>query len=106
MRCGNAVTSLGRHFRRRVGVCLVPMALPFELPDDVARRLTAAAAARGVSPEDVLTEAVEAHVGPGGVHGGRNPFASVGEELRAMVFDGSLRSEIDAIVDDTELSVG
>lgn len=40
------------------------MTLTVHLPDEVARRLEALAAARGKSPEEVALEAIEAQVPP------------------------------------------
>lgn len=80
--------------------------MPVDLPDDIARRLRAAASARGVRPEQVVIEAVEAQLRAAAAPQAENPFATVTTELRRMAFDGSLRSEIDAAVDDSELAVG
>ena len=80
--------------------------MPVELPDDVARRVRAEAAARGVRPEQLVIEAVEAELGPPREASAGSPFASAHDELRRMVFDGSLRSDIDALVDDPDLAVG
>jgi len=81
------------------------MTMPVELPDDVARRVRAAAAARGVRPEQLVIEAVEAELGPGRPMSASNPLAPAHEELRQMAFDGSLRSDIDSLVDDPDLAV-
>lgn len=35
----------------------------------------------------------------------QDPFAAITEELRRLVFDGSLRTEVDAAVADPELSL-
>ncbi len=80
--------------------------MPVELPDEVARRVRAAAAARGVRPEQLVIEAVEAELGPGDRESVDNPFVSANEEIRRMAFDGSLRSDIDSWVDDPDLAVG
>jgi len=58
-----------------------------------------------VSPERFVIEAVEAQleVGEPLVE---NPLESITSELQRMVFDGSLRREIDAVVDDPDLCVG
>lgn len=80
--------------------------MPVELPDDIASRLTAAATARGVRPEQMVIEAVEAQLRAAERGEGDNPFAAITTELQRMAFDGSLRSEIDAAVDDPELAVG
>ncbi len=82
------------------------MTMPVELPDDVARRVRAEAAVRGVRPEQLVIEAVEAELGPGRPTSAANPFASAHELLRRMAFDGSLRSDIDLLVDDPDLAVG
>lgn len=80
--------------------------MPVDLPDDIARRLKALASARGVRPEQVVIEAVEAQLRATEQGHRENPFAAITAELRRMAFDGSLRSEIDAAVDDPELAVG
>lgn len=82
------------------------MALPFDLPDDLARRIQQAASARGVTAEQVVIEAVEAQLGSVDPAGRGNPLSSLADDLRRMAFDGSLRAEIDAVVDDPELAVG
>lgn len=82
------------------------MTMPVELPDDVARRVRAVAAARGVRPEQVVIEAVQAELGSGTTHAPDNPLAPVRDELRQIAFDGSLRSEIDSTIDDPDLAVG
>jgi hypothetical protein len=82
------------------------MTMPIELPEDVARRVPALARARGVRPEQVVVEAVQAEVGSGDVGGPDNPFSSVQDELRQIAFDGSFRAEIDSWVDDSDLAVG
>lgn len=82
------------------------MTMPVELPDEVARRVRAAAAARGVRPEELVIEAVEAEYGPGHSERVDNPLASAREEIRRMAFDGSLRSDIDSCVDNPDLAVG
>ncbi len=82
------------------------MVLPVELPDDIASRLTAAATARGVRPEQMVIEAVEAQLQATERDQTENPFAAITKELQRMAFDGSLRAEIDAAVDDPELVVG
>jgi predicted transcriptional regulator len=38
------------------------MTVTVPLPDDLAARLAAAAAERGITPEELLAEAVEAHL--------------------------------------------
>jgi predicted transcriptional regulator len=78
--------------------------MPVELPDDMERRVRAVADARGVAPEQLVLEAVRAEVGSD--DGADEPFASVLDELRQIAFDGTLRSEIDASVDDADLAVG
>lgn len=80
------------------------MTMPVDLPDDVERRVRAVADARGVSPEQLVLDAVRTEVGSG--DGADDPFASVVDELRQLAFDGTLRSEIDATVHDTDLAVG
>ena len=80
--------------------------MPLELPDDTARRLRAAASARGVRPEQVVIEAVEARLLAEEKSHTENPFVTIADELRRMAFDGSLRSEIDEAIDDPELAVG
>jgi hypothetical protein len=82
------------------------MTMPVELPDEVARRVKAAAAARGVRPEQLVIEAVEAKLGSTDAAPAGNPFELVRDELRRMAFDGSLRSDIDTWVDDPDLAVG
>ncbi|MDP9403775.1 MAG: hypothetical protein M3P85_10715 [Actinomycetota bacterium] len=81
------------------------MALPLDLPADIARRVQQAASARGVSPEQVVLEAVEAQLAAEEPVT-ENPLESISTDLQRMAFDGSLRSEIDAVVDDPELAVG
>lgn len=81
------------------------MALPLDLPADIARRVQQAASARGVSPEQVVIEAVEAQLAAEEPVA-ENPLESISTDLQRMAFDGSLRSEIDAVVDDPELAVG
>ena len=51
-----------------------------------------------------LIETVRAQLGP--PLATENPLASISEELRRMAFDGSLRRDIDAAVDEPELAVG
>lgn len=80
--------------------------MPLDLPDDIARRVQRVATARGVSAEQVVIEAVQAQLGSPGEKVGDDPFHSIAPELREMAFDGSLRSEIDAVVDDPELAIG
>jgi hypothetical protein len=80
--------------------------MPVELPDEMARRVEAAAAARGVRPEQIVFEAVQAEVGSDDDGVADDPFASVRDELRQMTFDGTLRSEIDSAIDDPDLAVG
>lgn len=82
------------------------MTTPIELPDEVARRVLAVARARGVRPEQVVIEAVQAEVGSSDARGPDNPFSSVQDDLRQIAFDGSLRAEIDSWVDDPDLAVG
>lgn len=81
------------------------MTLPLDLPDDIARRVQQAASARGVSPERVVIEAVEAQL-DAEERLAENPLESISSELQRMAFDGSLRREIDAVVDDPDLAVG
>lgn len=80
--------------------------MPVDIPDEVARRVRAVADQRGVRPEQVVIEAVETELGSsdGGTEG--SPFSSAHDDLRRMAFDGSLRSDIDALVDDPDLAVG
>lgn len=80
--------------------------MPVDLPDDIARRLVVAASARGVPPEQVVIEAIEARLLADEAVRSENPMAAIGAELRQMAFDGSLRSEIDEAIDDPELAVG
>ena len=82
------------------------MTMPVELPDEMARRVKAVADARGVRPEQVIMEAVQAEIGSDDVGAPDNTFASVRDELRQMAFDGTLRWEIDSAVDDPDLAVG
>jgi predicted DNA-binding protein len=82
------------------------MTMPVELPDEMARRVKAVAEARGVRPEQVVMEAVQAEIGSDEVGAPDNTFSSVRDELRQMAFDGTLRSEIDSTVDDPDLAVG
>ncbi|HEV2068528.1 MAG TPA: hypothetical protein VGR26_01900 [Acidimicrobiales bacterium] len=82
------------------------MTMPVELPDEMARRVKAVADARGVRPEQVVMEAVQAEIGSDDVAPPDDTFSSVRDELRQMVFDGTLRSEIDSTVDDPDLAVG
>jgi len=77
--------------------------LHVDLPDDVARRVDAAAAERGVRPEQFVVDAVERQLGEVGP--AAEAWAPVRDEIRALVFDGSLRDEIDAAVDDPDLRV-
>jgi hypothetical protein len=90
----------------RPGRTLAAMTMPIELPDEVARRVLAMARARGVRPEQVVIEAVQAEVGSGDADVPDNPFSSVQDDLRQIAFDGSLRAEIDSWVDDPDLAVG
>ncbi len=80
--------------------------MPVELPDEMARRVKAVADARGVCPEQVIMEAVQAEIGSDDVGAPDDTFSSVRAELRQMAFDGTLRSEIDSAVDDPDLAVG
>ena len=80
--------------------------MPVELPDEMARRVKAVADARGVRPEQVVMEAVQAEIGSDDVGAPDDTFSSVRDELRQMAFDGTLRSEIDWAVDDPDLAVG
>ena len=80
--------------------------MPVELPDEMARRVKAVADARGVRPEQVVMEAVQAEIGSDDLGAPDNVFSSVRDELRQMAFDGTLRSEIDSAVDDPDLAVG
>ncbi|HEV2071181.1 MAG TPA: hypothetical protein VGR26_15435 [Acidimicrobiales bacterium] len=82
------------------------MTMPVELPDEMARRVKAVAAARGVRPEQVVMEAVQAEIGSDDLGAPDDMFSSVRDELRQMAFDGTLRSEIDSAVDDPDLAVG
>lgn len=90
----------------RPGRTLAAMTMPIELPDEVARGVLAVARARGVRPEQVVIEAVQAEVGSSDAGGPDNPFSSVQDELRQIAFDGSLRAEIDSWSDDPDLAVG
>jgi len=74
-----------------------------ELPDDIARRVDAAAAERGVRPEQFVVDAVEQHLREPGGH--TSAWEPVRSQIRSAVFDGSLRQEIDAAVDDPDLRV-
>ena len=74
-----------------------------DLPDDIARRVDAAAAERGVRPEQFVVDAVERHLSDPGGHA--SAWEPVRNEIRSLVFDGSLRQDIDAAVDDPELRV-
>lgn len=47
-----------------LGPTLGVVSMPLELPDEVARRLAAEAARRGLSPEEVAVEAIEAQLPP------------------------------------------
>ena len=80
--------------------------MPVELPEEMARRVKAVADARGVRPEQVVMEAVQAEIGADDVGAPDDTFPSVRDELRQMAFDGTLRSEIDSTVDDPDLAVG
>ena len=80
--------------------------MPVELPDEMARRVKALADARGVRPEQVVMEAVQAEIGSDDIGAPDDTFSSVRDELRQMAFDGTLRSEIDSTVDDPGLAVG
>lgn len=80
--------------------------MPVELPDEIARRVQVAASARGISADQVVIQAVEAHLGLPTGEPAPNPFESMLAELQQMVSDGSLRRDIDAVVDDPELAVG
>ncbi len=82
------------------------MTMPIELPDEVARRVLAVATARGIRPEQVVIEAVQAEVGSANPGEPDNPFSSAQDELRQIAFDGSLRAEIDSWSDDPDLTVG
>lgn len=82
------------------------MAMPLDLPDEIAQRVQHAAIARGISAEQVVIEAVEAQLGLADESGAQNPLSALADELRRMAFDGSLRRDIDAVVDDPELAVG
>ncbi len=82
------------------------MAMPVELPDEMARRLKAVADSRGVRPEQVVMDALRAEVGSDDDGAPDDMFSSVREELREIAFDGTLRSEIDSTVDDPGLAVG
>ena len=80
--------------------------MPVELPDEMARRVKAVADARGVRPEQVVMEAVQAEIGSDDLGAPDDMFSSVRDELRHTAFDGTLRSEIDSAVDDPNLAVG
>lgn len=82
---------------------LALVSLHVDLPDDIARRVDAAAAQRGVLPEQFVVDAVERQLDDGAPTGGA--WESVRDEIRSLVFDGSLREDIDAAVDDPELRV-
>lgn len=59
----------------------------------------------GVRPEQVVLDAVQAEVGSEDDGANDDTFSSVLDERRAMVFDGTLRSEIDSTVEDPSLAV-
>ena len=80
--------------------------MPVELSDEMARRVKAVADARGVRPEQVVMEAVQAKIGSDDVGAPDDTFSSVRDELRQMAFDGTLRSEIDSTADNPHLAVG
>ena len=80
--------------------------MPVELPEEMARRVKAVADARGVRPEQVVMEAVQAEIGSDDVGAPDDTFSSVRDELRQMALDGTLRSEIDSAVDDPGFAVG
>ncbi len=82
------------------------MTMPVEFPDEMARRVKAVADARGVRPEQVVMEAVQAEIGSDDLGAPDDTFSSVRDELRQMAFDGTFRSEIDSTVDDPDLAVG
>lgn len=79
--------------------------MPVELPDEISRRVAAAASARGVAPEQVVIDAVEAELQRSVPQVPNGLSTPAREELRRMVFDGSLRAEIDSLVDDPDLAV-
>lgn len=79
--------------------------MPVELPDEISRRVAAAASAREVRPEQVVIEAVDAELQRSSPSQPDGPSTPAREELRRMVFDGSLRTEIDSIVGDPDLTV-
>jgi hypothetical protein len=71
--------------------------LTIELPDDVAGRVADLARERGVSPEAVARELVEAQLPPtpngtpqfiGVGHSGRSDLSERAKELRQAEFDG------------------
>ena len=80
------------------------MSLRVDLPDDIAQRVDAAAAQRGVLPEQFVVDAVERQLDDGAATG--TAWEPVRDEIRSLIFDGSLREDIDAAVDDPELQVG
>ena len=80
--------------------------MPVELPDEIARRVREVAAERGLPPEQVVIEAVEAELDAVAPSAGHNPLSSAREELLQIAFDGSLRSDIDSLVSDPDLAVG
>jgi hypothetical protein len=63
------------------------MTMPIELPDEVARRVLAVPTARGIRPEQVVIEAVQAEVGSANQASTTTPFSSVQDELRQIAFD-------------------
>lgn len=79
--------------------------MPLDLPHNLVRRIELAASARGVTAEQVVIEAVEAQLGSE-ANGTGHALSSLADELRRIAFDGSLRADIDAILDDPELAVG
>jgi hypothetical protein len=54
------------------------MTLVVHLPDELARRVEAAAVARGVSPEQVAVEAIEARLGAPGTSPQAPSFIGIG----------------------------
>jgi hypothetical protein len=80
--------------------------LPVDLPDELAQRVQRAADAKGVSPEEVVIEAVRVQFGADDTAVTKDPFASIADELRQIASDGTLRHDIDAAIDDPELAVG
>lgn len=82
------------------------MSLPDFLPSSVARRVRELSRQRGVPPEQVVISAVEAAVGTDRESQPDNPLAAAQRDLLQLALDGSLREDIDSVVDDADLAVG